>query len=99
MMMRLTNFNFPCKSNIEVYYMLLLRYISIPIFLVSFAVGLVFVHLFGPEIKTIYVYPTPETVDKVLFKDKAGNCFSFEEKSVACPRDPSLLKHTPIQPE
>ncbi len=76
---------------------MLLNYISIPIFLVSFAIGLFFVYILGPEMKTIYIYPTPENVDKVLFKDKANNCFQFEEHVVECPNDESLISSIPIQ--
>jgi hypothetical protein len=76
---------------------MLLNYISIPIFLISFAIGLFFVYILGPEMKTIYVYPTPENVDKILFKDKADNCFTFEEHIVECPKDASLISSIPIQ--
>jgi hypothetical protein len=43
------------------------------------------------------IYPSPENVDKILFKDKADNCFSFEETEVECPRDDSLISRIPIQ--
>ena len=76
---------------------MLLNYISIPIFLISFAIGLFFVYILGPEMKTIYVYPTPENVDKILFRDKADNCFTFEEQVVECPKDASLISSIPIQ--
>ena len=76
---------------------MILNYISIPIFLISFAIGLFFVYILGPEMKTIYVYPTPENVDKILFKDKADNCFTFEEQIVECPKDASLISSIPIQ--
>jgi hypothetical protein len=76
---------------------MLLNYISIPIFLISFAIGLFFIYVLGPEIKTIYIYPSPENVDKVLFKDKADNCFSFEEEIVECPSDEKLISTIPIQ--
>ena len=76
---------------------MLLNYISIPIFLISFAVGLFFVYVLGPEIKTIYIYPNPENVDKILFRDKASNCFQFEEEVIECPNDTSLISSIPIQ--
>ena len=72
-------------------------YISLPYFLVSFAIGLFFVYVLGPERKTIFVYPTPENTDKVLFKDKANNCFSFETEEVECPKDMSLISRIPFQ--
>ena len=76
---------------------MILNYISFPAFLISFAVGLFFTYVLGPEIKTVYVYPTPENVDKVLFKDKADNCFSFQEEYIDCPDNESLISSTPIQ--
>jgi len=76
---------------------MLLNYISLPIFFISFAIGLFFVYLMGPETKTIYIYPTPENVDKVLFKDKADNCFLFEQEVVECPKDQNLISKVPIQ--
>jgi hypothetical protein len=76
---------------------MLFNYISISIFLISFAVGLFFIYILGPEIKTIYIYPSPENVNKILFKDKAENCFYFEETSVKCPNDESLISKIPMQ--
>lgn len=76
---------------------MLLNYISLPIFLMSFLTGLIFIYILGPEMKTIYIYPSPETVDKVLFKDKANNCFYFEQESVECPTNESLISRIPIQ--
>jgi len=76
---------------------MIFNYISMPVFLVSFVIGLFFVYIFGPEMKTIYIYPSPENVDKVLFKDKADNCFQFEEHIVDCPKDTNLLSSIPLQ--
>jgi hypothetical protein len=76
---------------------MIFNYISLPIFLISFAVGIFFIYILGPEMKTIMVYPTPENVDKILFKDKADNCFTFEETEVDCPSDESLISQIPIQ--
>jgi hypothetical protein len=47
--------------------------------------------------KKIYIYPTPENADKILFKDKADNCFYFDEQEVKCPEDESLISTIPIQ--
>jgi len=76
---------------------MIFNYISLPIFLISFAIGLLFVYMFGPETRTVYVYPTPENVDKILYKDKANNCFQFEEENIECPSDPSKITDIPIQ--
>jgi hypothetical protein len=47
--------------------------------------------------KTIFIYPTPENVDRIIFKDKADNCFAFEPVEVDCPKDASLFGVIPIQ--
>jgi hypothetical protein len=76
---------------------MILNYISLPVFIISFAIGLFFIYILGPEMKTIYIYPTPENVDKILFKDKANNCFHFEQQFVDCPKDTNLISTIPIQ--
>ena len=68
-----------------------------PVFLISFTIGLFFIYILGPEMKTIYVYPSPENVDKMLFKDKAENCFYFEQERVECPKDKNSIFQIPMQ--
>jgi hypothetical protein len=73
------------------------NYISLPVFLVSFAVGLFFVYVIGPEKKTIYVYPTLENYTKTQYKDSAGQCFEFKPTETSCPFNPFSIKNVPIQ--
>ena len=73
------------------------KYISFPVFIISFLIGLFFIYILGPENKKIYVYPTPESVNKVLFKDKADNCFYFEEETIECPENEDFITSIPIQ--
>jgi hypothetical protein len=76
---------------------MILNYISFPVLIISFLLGLLFLYILGPKKKTIYVYPTPENIDKILFKDKANNCFHFNEMNVECPSDISNIFSVPIQ--
>ena len=76
---------------------MLLNYISIPAFIISFAIGLFFVYVLGPNMKKVLIFPSPENVDKVLFKDNADNCFYFDQEETQCPSDPSQISEIPIQ--
>jgi len=74
-----------------------MKFISIPVFIVSLAVGLFFVYITNPEPEIIYIYPTPENVDKLQYKDRANNCYDFQQSEVSCPSDQSKIKIVPIQ--
>lgn len=76
---------------------MIFEHISLPIFLASLAIGIFFVYIWGPETKIVYIYPSPENVEKVLFKDKADNCFYFNQEEVKCPKDESKISTIPIQ--
>ena len=48
----------------------IMKYINVPIFIISLAIGLFIVYITMPDMRKIYVYPTPENVDKILFKEQ-----------------------------
>jgi len=74
-----------------------LKDINVKVFLISLAVGLLFVYLSTPTPTIIYVYPTPENAGKVEYKDKANNCFVFDAQEITCPSDKSKIKSIPAQ--
>ena len=74
-----------------------LKYINIRVFLLSLAAGLLFVYLSNPDPTIIYVYPTPDNINKINYKDKAGTCFKFLANEVKCPKNKSDIKMIPLQ--
>ena len=75
----------------------LLKYIDLRIFLISFAIGMGMVYLTNPDKRIIYVYPTPETSEILLYRDKGQNCFEINEKEVPCPKNEAEISKIPPQ--
>jgi hypothetical protein len=63
-----------------------ISFINIPVFITALALGL-FVYLGnnGDERK-ITVYPTPENIRLLMYKDHTGTCFGFKRTQVTCPK-------------
>jgi hypothetical protein len=76
---------------------MLSKYISLPIFIVSFALGLFFIYVLGPEKKEIYIYPSPTNYNTMQFKDVTKQCFEIKPVEKECPINPLSIKSIPIQ--
>ena len=74
-----------------------MKFISIPIFIISLALGLFLTYITAPEPKVIYVYPTPDNVDKIQYVDKANTCYKLSATEVKCPSDPKKIATPPMQ--
>lgn len=61
-----------------------MKYINVPIFLVSLAVGFFFVYITHSPKQDIYVFPNPDTIEKVQYKDKTNTCFEFKAREIPC---------------
>lgn len=73
------------------------KYINIPVFIASLAIGLFFVYITMPDMRKIFVYPTHENCTKIQYKDKTDSCFAIIEAEVECPEDESLIEKMPVQ--
>ncbi len=73
------------------------KFIDARFFLLSLVIGLFAVYISMPDLRTIYVYPTPENVSILQYKDKTGTCFSFSQEEVTCPTNPSEISKVPVQ--
>lgn len=61
------------------------KYINIPLFIIAFAFGVFAVYITSNPMRKIVVYPTPENLDKIQYKDDSGTCFEYEQEKVQCP--------------
>jgi len=74
------------------------KYINVPIFFVSLIVGLLIVYFtMQNDLRKIYVYPTPENVDLLQYRDKVGNCFVYKSVDTPCPKNDAKLAKIPVQ--
>ena len=54
-----------------------MKFINVPLFLTSLAIGLFVVYITLPATQVIYVYPNPDNEHKISYKDKAEKLFSL----------------------
>ena len=46
--------------------------------------------------RKVVVYPTPHNIDKIEYKDEAGNCYGYKIKDVKCPSNKSKIEMLPL---
>jgi len=73
------------------------KYINLPAFIISLAFGLFAVYITIPETRKIYVYPTPDNVALMQYRDKTNTCFSIKQEEVKCPALESEISVIPPQ--
>ena len=50
-----------------------------------------------PDSRKILVFPTPENVSLLQYKDKSDTCFSFKQTEVECPKNENEIAKIPLQ--
>jgi hypothetical protein len=76
---------------------MLTYYVSIPIFMGSFIIGIAFTYILGPKKNIIYVYPNPDKKSTLRFRDNADNCFTYAVSEIQCSSNAGQIKQIPVQ--
>lgn len=74
-----------------------MKFLHLPAFIISLAFGLFLTYITNPNKRTVFVYPTPDNVDELLYRDHTNNCFSFEATEVECPSNPKEIESYTVQ--
>jgi hypothetical protein len=59
-------------------------YLNIPVFIIAFIGGLIYVYITLPKPKAIIKYPTPYNFNKYTYKGLSDDCYKFKAKEVKC---------------
>lgn len=65
----------------------ILDYVNPLSFFIAFCIGIFVVYISTPEPKVIFKYPTPDNVDKNVYKDHSDTCYKYEATEVKCSED------------
>jgi hypothetical protein len=84
-------------SNMKFSNMNFIKYVNVPVLIITIIVGFFIVNFTSEEMRKIYVYPTPENVDLLQYRDKTGTCFSYKQTSVTCPANSADISKVPAQ--
>jgi len=74
-----------------------MKFISVPVFIVSLCIGIFLSYITLPRPHVVYVYPTPENLNQIQYKDESGTCFGFTKHHVKCPTDEKNFREYPVQ--
>lgn len=74
----------------------MLKHIKIAPLLLGILLGVFGILFIKPEQTITYKYPTPETAEKTIYKDKNGVCYRYEAKQVDCDKNEERLKEFPL---
>ena len=53
-------------------------------FIISFAIGILFVYLSAPKQKIIIRYPNPYNIDKIVYRNENDLCYKYNAEEVKC---------------
>jgi hypothetical protein len=65
-------------------------------FILSFTIGLFISYITNPTPEIIVKFPSPTNSGKVIYKDKAGQCYTYKAEKKECPNGSKNVKAQPI---
>ena len=73
----------------------MLEKINFHVFIIAFAIGILYCYLITPTPDVIIKFPTPYNQD-IIYKDKTDTCYKYKAEKKECPLDKNKIKAQPI---
>jgi len=54
------------------------------VFIIAFAIGILFVYLSAPKQKIIIKYPNPYNTDKIVYRSDNDICYKYKPEEIKC---------------
>jgi len=71
-----------------------MRLINLPVLIISFLFGIIYIYYTNPDQEDIKVYTTDDNKHLFQFNDKINNCFNLKQNVIKCSND---IEEIPIQ--
>lgn len=73
------------------------QYIKLEYFIISFAIGILYVYLVQPKKEIVYRFPNPNNINKLIYTDKNETCYKYKVVEKKCEQlDNSQIQSQPI---
>lgn len=73
------------------------KYIKLEAFIISFAIGILYVYLVQPKKEVVYRFPNPNNINKLVYTDKNETCYKYDVEEKNCNElSKSEIKSQPI---
>ncbi len=60
---------------------------NLPVFIIAFICGIIYIIYNNPQPKAIIKYPTPYNINKNVYKGLSDECYMFEVHEVKCTKN------------
>jgi hypothetical protein len=74
-----------------------MKYISLPLFIISFSIGVLHAYLNAPKKQVVFVYPTADNINNLQYRDKADICFNISANKTNCKDMFGIDRHNKIK--